>query len=46
MDFGRLLPVEGKEYPLSFVPYEDYYMYHADTAIRRAGYLISFLTRF
>jgi len=37
MDFGTLLS-EGKEYPLSFVSYEDYYMYHADTAIRRGAF--------
>ncbi|WP_051912575.1 oligoendopeptidase F [Carnobacterium funditum] len=37
MDFGTFA-VEGKEYPLSFVSYEDYYMYHADTAIRRGAF--------
>lgn len=37
MDFGSFT-VEGKEYPLSFVSYEDYYMYHSDTAIRRAAF--------
>ena len=37
MDFGTF-NVEGKEYPLSFVLYEDYYMYHDDTAIRRAAF--------
>ncbi|MFL2100410.1 oligoendopeptidase F [Desemzia sp. FAM 23991] len=37
MDFGSFT-VEGKEYPLSFVLYEDYYMYHDDTAIRRAAF--------
>jgi len=37
MDFGTF-EVNGKEYPLSFVLYEDYYMYHADTAIRRAAF--------
>ena len=37
MDFGNFT-VEGKEYPLSFVSYEDYYMYHGDTAIRRAAF--------
>ena len=37
MDFG-FFTVEGKEYPLSFVLYEDYYMYHDDTAIRRAAF--------
>lgn len=37
MDFGSFT-VEGKEYPLSFVSYEDYYMYHGDTAIRRAAF--------
>lgn len=37
MDFGNFT-VEGKDYPLSFVSYEDYYMYHRDTAIRRAAF--------
>lgn len=37
MDFGTF-SVAGKEYPLSFVLYEDHYMYHADTAIRRAAF--------
>ncbi|ALV21997.1 MAG: oligoendopeptidase F [Carnobacterium sp.] len=37
MDFGTFT-VAGKEYPLSFVLYEDYYMYHSDTAIRRAAF--------
>lgn len=37
MDFGTF-NVAGKEYPLSFVLYEDHYMYHADTAIRRAAF--------
>ena len=37
MDFGTF-EVDGKEYPLSFVLYEDYYMYHADTTIRRAAF--------
>lgn len=36
-DFGTF-EVDGKEYPLSFVLYEDYYMYHTDPAIRRASY--------
>lgn len=30
--------VEGKEYPLSFVLYEEYYMFHTDPKIRRAAY--------
>lgn len=37
MDFGSFT-VDGKDYPLSFVLYEDYYMYHPDTAIRRAAF--------
>lgn len=37
MDFGTF-EVNGVEYPLSFVLYEDYYMYHADTDIRRAAF--------
>jgi oligoendopeptidase F len=37
MDFGTFT-VGGKEYPLSFVLYEDYYMYHDDTAVRRAAF--------
>ncbi|MFL2106368.1 oligoendopeptidase F [Desemzia sp. FAM 23991] len=37
MDFGTFT-VEGKDYPLSFVLYEDYYMYHPNTAIRRAAF--------
>lgn len=37
MDFGTFT-VEGKEYPLSFVLYEDFYMYHTDTKIRRAAF--------
>lgn len=37
MDFGTFM-ADGKEYPLSFVLYEDYYMYHDDTAIRRAAF--------
>lgn len=36
-DFGTF-EVDGKEYPLSFVLYEDFYMYHTDSAIRRASY--------
>ena len=36
-DFGTF-EVDGKEYPLSFVLYEDFYMYHIDPAIRRASY--------
>lgn len=37
MDFGTFM-AEGKEYPLSFVLYEEYYMYHPDTAVRRAAF--------
>lgn len=36
-DFGTFT-VDGKEYPLSFVLYEEYYMYHEDTKVRRAAY--------
>lgn len=36
-DFGTF-EVDGEEYPLSFVLYEDYYMYHTDPKIRRASY--------
>lgn len=37
MDFGTFT-VDGVEYPLSFVLYEDHYMYHTDAAIRRAAF--------
>lgn len=37
MDFGTFT-VDGEEYPLSFVLYEDFYMYHTDTKIRRAAF--------
>lgn len=37
MDFGTF-EVDGKEYPLSFVIYEEIYMYHEDPKIRRAAY--------
>lgn len=37
LDFGTF-KVRGEEYPLSFVLYEEYYMYHPDTEIRRASY--------
>lgn len=37
MDFGTF-EVNGKEYPLSFVLYEDYYAYHPNTEIRRAAF--------
>ncbi|WP_373804669.1 M3 family metallopeptidase, partial [Jeotgalibaca porci] len=37
MDFGTFA-VDGEDYPLSFVLYEDFYMYHTDTAIRRAAF--------
>ncbi|MBM6614755.1 oligoendopeptidase F [Desemzia sp. RIT804] len=37
MDFGTFT-ANGEEYPLSFVLYEDYYMYHDDTTIRRAAF--------
>ncbi|MGX7092861.1 oligoendopeptidase F [Hutsoniella sourekii] len=30
--------VDGETYPLSFVLYEDYYMYHPDTTVRRAAF--------
>lgn len=30
--------VDGVEYPLSFVLYEDYYMYHPDTKLRRKAF--------
>ncbi|HLR92149.1 MAG TPA: oligoendopeptidase F [Atopostipes sp.] len=36
-DFGTF-EVDGKEYPLSFVLYEDVYMYSTDPKIRRASY--------
>lgn len=36
-DFGTF-EVDGEEYPLSFVLYEDFYMYHTDPKIRRASY--------
>lgn len=37
MDFGSFT-VDGTEYPLSFVSYEEFYMYHNDTKIRRAAF--------
>ena len=37
MDFGTFT-ADDKEYPLSFVLYEEYYMYHDDTVIRRAAF--------
>ncbi|MDN6626128.1 MAG: oligoendopeptidase F, partial [Pisciglobus halotolerans] len=37
MEFGTF-EVDGKQYPLSFVLYEDYYMYHSNTSIRRAAF--------
>ncbi|MCI5775186.1 MAG: oligoendopeptidase F [Aerococcus sp.] len=30
--------VDGEEYPLSFVLYEDYYMYHPNTKLRRTAF--------
>jgi len=36
-DFGTF-EVEGKEYPLSFVTYEDFYMFHENPKVRRASY--------
>lgn len=36
-DFGTF-EVDGKEYELSFVLYEEFYMYHPDPKIRRASY--------
>ncbi len=36
-DFGTF-KVDDKEYPLSFVLYEEVYMYHTDAKIRRAAY--------
>lgn len=36
-DYGTF-EVDGKEYPLSFVLYEEVYMYHEDPKIRRAAY--------
>ncbi len=37
MDFGTFT-AHGKEYPLSFVLYEEEYQKHPDTEIRRAAY--------
>lgn len=37
MDFGTFT-ADGKEYPLSFVLYEEYYMYHDHATIRRAAF--------
>ncbi|HJB23621.1 MAG TPA: oligoendopeptidase F [Candidatus Jeotgalibaca pullicola] len=37
MDFGTFV-VDGEEYPLSYVLYEDYYMYHPDMNIRRSAF--------
>lgn len=36
-DFGHFV-VDGKEYPLSFVLYEETYMYHQNPKVRRASY--------
>lgn len=36
-DYGTF-EVDGKEYPLSFVLYEEVYMYHEDPKVRRAAY--------
>lgn len=36
-DYGTF-EVDGKEYPLSFVLYEEVYMYHEDPKVRRASY--------
>lgn len=36
-DFGSF-EVDGKEYPLSFVLYEETYMYHKDPKVRRVAY--------
>lgn len=36
-DFGTF-EVDGKEYPLDFVTYEEVYMYHDNPKIRRAAY--------
>lgn len=36
-DYGTF-EVDGKEYPLSFVLYEEVYMYHENPEIRRAAY--------
>lgn len=36
-DFGTF-EVDGKEYPLDFVTYEEVYMYHTDPKVRRAAY--------
>ena len=36
-DFGTF-EVDGEEYPLSFVLYEEFYMYSTDPKIRRAAY--------
>lgn len=37
MDFGSFT-VDDEVYPLSFVLYEDHYMYHTDTKVRRAAF--------
>ncbi len=37
MDFGTF-NVNGQDYPLSFVLYEDFYAYHPNTDIRRAAF--------
>ncbi|NLC66955.1 MAG: oligoendopeptidase F family protein, partial [Clostridium sp.] len=36
-DFGSF-EVDGKEYPLTYSLYEEYYMYHTDPKVRRASY--------
>lgn len=37
LDYGHFT-VDGKDYPLTFVSYEETYQKHPDTAIRRAAY--------
>lgn len=37
MEFGTFT-VNGEEYPLSFVLYEDFYAFHPDAAVRRAAF--------
>lgn len=37
LEFGTFV-ANGKEYPLSFVLYEEFYMYHKDQEVRRQAY--------
>ncbi len=42
MDFGTFT-VDGEEYPLSFVLFENHWEYEKDTKIRRTAFEVFFL---